>query len=166
MVRWVEERSDENPPARRWAIVAALLNPPYRSLPTADNGLNRAGWEPTGQPNVAPPGVILKLRLVVPIRHLEAVRQPLRRAYLLHPGVELTEDVRAEIADELNVKALEEVTSLAELMTWRVVPNFRALGPRLGPRVNDVKAALVEADGSELRRALDADGWVEVAGER
>src|SRR5947209_8404590 len=94
------------------------------------------------------------------------VRQPLRRALLLHPGVDLSDDVRREVSEELNVKALEDVTSLNELMTWQVVPNFRALGPRLGPGVNDVKAALAEADGSELRRALDTDGWVEVAGQR
>jgi isoleucyl-tRNA synthetase len=36
----------------------------------------------------------------------------------------------------------------------------------LGPRVNEVKAALAAADGSEVRRALDEQGWVEVAGER
>ncbi|HWC11327.1 MAG TPA: isoleucine--tRNA ligase [Acidimicrobiales bacterium] len=94
------------------------------------------------------------------------VRQPLRRALLLHPGVALSEEVRAEVADELNVKTIEDVTSLAELMTWRVVPNFRALGPRLGPRVNAVKAALADADGSEVRGALESQGWVEVAGER
>ncbi|MGI9022780.1 MAG: isoleucine--tRNA ligase, partial [Acidimicrobiales bacterium] len=94
------------------------------------------------------------------------VRQPLRRALLLHPGVELSNEVRREIADELNVKALEDVSSLSELMTWRVVPNFRALGPRLGPRVNDVKAALVDADGAEVRRLLETQGWVEVADER
>jgi len=94
------------------------------------------------------------------------VRQPLRRAFLLHPGIELGDEVRREITDELNVKALEEVTSLAELMTWRVVPNFRVLGPRLGSRVNEVKAALVATDGAEARRLLDAQGWFEVAGER
>jgi isoleucyl-tRNA synthetase len=46
------------------------------------------------------------------------------------------------------------------------VPNFRTLGPRLGPRVNDVKRALAEADGSALQRQLEADGFIEVAGQR
>jgi isoleucyl-tRNA synthetase len=94
------------------------------------------------------------------------VRQPLRRALVLHPGIALSPEIRAEVAAELNVKALEDVTSLAELMTWRVVPNFRALGPRLGRRVNDVKRALADADGAEVRRALESRGWVEAAGER
>jgi isoleucyl-tRNA synthetase len=51
-------------------------------------------------------------------------------------------------------------------MSWTIVPNFRALGPRLGPRVNDVKAALAQADGSALQRRLESDGYIEVAGER
>jgi isoleucyl-tRNA synthetase len=46
------------------------------------------------------------------------------------------------------------------------VPNFRTLGPRLGKKVNEVKAALAAADGSEVRRALDSQGWVDIAGER
>jgi isoleucyl-tRNA synthetase len=94
------------------------------------------------------------------------VRQPLPRALLLHPGAALGGDVRREIMAELNVKALEDIDTLSGLMSWKALPNFRVLGPRLGPRINEVKAALADADGSALRRRLDADGWVEVAGER
>jgi isoleucyl-tRNA synthetase len=94
------------------------------------------------------------------------LRQPLPRALVLHPGTDLSDAVRAEVADELNVKALEDVDTLANLMTWTVVPNFRALGPRLGKRVNDVKRALAEADGSAIRRDLEMQGYAEVAGER
>jgi isoleucyl-tRNA synthetase len=94
------------------------------------------------------------------------VRQPLRRAMVLHPGRPLDAEVAREVAEELNVRALEHVESLAGLMDWQVVPNFRALGPRLGPRLPDVKRALAEADGAALRRALDEDGAIEVAGVR
>jgi isoleucyl-tRNA synthetase len=94
------------------------------------------------------------------------VRQPLRRALLLHPGADLSDPVRREVAEELNVKALEDVESLAGLMSWTVVPNFKALGPRLGPRVNQVKEALTAAAGAELKDALDEQGFIEVAGER
>ncbi len=93
-------------------------------------------------------------------------RQPLPRALVLHPGVSLSPAVRAQVAEELNVKAIEDVETLSDLMSWTVIPNFRALGPRLGPRVNAVKQALATADGSEIRRRLEADGFVEVAGER
>jgi isoleucyl-tRNA synthetase len=94
------------------------------------------------------------------------VRQPLRRALLLHPGADLSEEVRAEVADELNVHSLQEIESLGGLLRWTVVPNFRALGPRLGPKVRDVKEALATADGSQLAASLETDGFVEVAGER
>ncbi len=94
------------------------------------------------------------------------VRQPLRRAMVLHPGTALGDEVRAEIADELNVRTLEEIEALSGLVRWQVVPNFRLLGPRLGPQVNQVKAALAGADGSALRDALEADGAIEVAGVR
>jgi isoleucyl-tRNA synthetase len=94
------------------------------------------------------------------------VRQPLARALLLHPGASLDDEVLAEVASELNVKDLEAVEGLAGLMSWTAVPNFRALGPRLGPKVNEVKAALAAADGAQLRQQLDTQGWIEVAGER
>ena len=94
------------------------------------------------------------------------VRQPLRRALLLHPGAHLGEDVRREIAEELNVKVLEEIEALSGLVRWTVVPNFRLLGPRLGAQVNQVKAALASADGDALRRDLESQGYVDVAGVR
>lgn len=93
------------------------------------------------------------------------VRQPLRRALLLAPGVTLDDDVLAEVATELNVKELEAIDTLSGLMSWTVIPNFKALGPRLGARVNDVKAALASADGGAVKAALDTDGSVVVAGE-
>ena len=94
------------------------------------------------------------------------VRQPLAKALLLHPGVTLSEGVRAEIADELNVKALEDITSLGGVVQRTVVANFRVLGPRLGQKVNDVKQALAAADGSALADELEAKGFVVIAGER
>jgi len=94
------------------------------------------------------------------------VRQPLRRALLLHPGTSLPAEVADEIAAELNVKVLEDVDTLSGLLSWTVVPNFRVLGPRLGPAINEVKQALASADGSALQRQLEAEGWIEVAGHR
>ncbi len=94
------------------------------------------------------------------------VRQPLSRALLLHPGTTLSSDVLDEIATELNVKALEDVDTLSGLLSWTVVPNFRALGPRLGAGINDLKAALAAADGSALQRQLEAEGSIEVGGVR
>jgi isoleucyl-tRNA synthetase len=87
------------------------------------------------------------------------VRQPLRTAFvLLDSDIDLRASVVAEIAVELNVKQLEVVRSLDGLLDYVVVPNFRALGPRLGPDMPRVKAILATADGNEVRAALERDG--------
>jgi isoleucyl-tRNA synthetase len=87
------------------------------------------------------------------------VRQPLARAILLVPrGVILSDVVAAEIADALNVKRIETVTSLAGLLDYTVLPNFRALGPKVGKRLPRVKELLAAVDGAEVQAAIDTDG--------
>jgi isoleucyl-tRNA synthetase len=139
---------------------------------TGGLSVHAADW-PSPPASAADPGLVAEMaaaRTLVALGRAARTdarirtRQPLRRALVLHPGVELSAEVRAEIAEELNVHALEDVDTLGDLVSWTVVPNFRALGPRLGPKVNEVKAALAAADGSALQRALEADGQVEVAG--
>jgi isoleucyl-tRNA synthetase len=88
------------------------------------------------------------------------VRQPLSRALVLVPGGRtLAPALVAEIADELNVKRVEPITDLTSLMDHTVVPNFRSLGPRLGPLMPKVKEALAGVDGGVVLRALETDGW-------
>src|SRR5262245_35882977 len=76
------------------------------------------------------------------------VRQPLPRAIaLLAGGDTLREKIVQEVKDELNVKQLEVVASLEGLLDYRVVPNFRTLGPRLGKLAPRVKTLLTSVDG-------------------
>jgi isoleucyl-tRNA synthetase len=79
-------------------------------------------------------------------------RQPLRRLVIAGGG--LAADHAAEIAEELRVKDIEfgEVDA-GEL---RVKPNLRVLGPKLGPTLSEVRAALQEGrfetlDGGRFR---------------
>ena len=91
------------------------------------------------------------------------VRQPLPRALVLLPrGESLSDEVAAQVAEELNVKQLEVVSSLEGLIRYSVVPNFRALGPRLGPKMPAVKAALAQADGGAVARELNQCGMYTV----
>ena len=62
----------------------------------------------------------------------------------------LSDEVKREVADELNVKALEQVESLAGLISWSVVPNFRALGPRLGKELGAIRIALANGEFEQL----------------
>ncbi len=88
------------------------------------------------------------------------VRQPLSRALVVLPrraGREaLSDEVAAEVADELNVKLLDTVSDIEGLLEYTVVPNFRRLGPRLGPRLRSLGRALESVDGAAVARALDA----------
>ena len=92
------------------------------------------------------------------------VRQPLRRALVVLPPHEPQElGALAELVkEELNVRDIELVSGLDELVTLSVRPNFRALGPRLGARVKDVAAALASCDASALVRDLRDRGEAEV----
>ena len=92
------------------------------------------------------------------------VRQPLSRAIaLMHRGEELRTDVVDQIADELNVKRFEVVSSLEGLLSYRVVPNFRSLGPKLGKQAPRVKELLMSVDGAEVRRAFEDAGAYELS---
>ena len=91
------------------------------------------------------------------------VRQPLRRALVLLPdGGAFSDAVAAEVTDALNVKHLETVTDLEGLLEYAVVPNFKALAPRVRGQMPLVKDALLSADGGAVKRALDTNGSYEL----
>jgi isoleucyl-tRNA synthetase len=83
------------------------------------------------------------------------VRQALRRALVFLPAnaPELLDEI---VADELNVDRVQVAAELGELITFEVVPNFRVLGPRLGPQVQAAKAALAALDGATAAADLEA----------
>jgi isoleucyl-tRNA synthetase len=87
----------------------------------------------------------------------------LRRALvLLRSGVELSTELAAQVAAELNVRDLQPVHDLEGLLDYTVVPDFRRLGPRIGPLLPRLKDALAAADSAALRQALATDGRVVV----
>jgi isoleucyl-tRNA synthetase len=97
------------------------------------------------------------------------VRQPLPRAIArLGVAEHLRDDVVREVADELNVKRFEVVATLEGLLSYHVVPNFRALGPRLGKQLPRVKELLATVDGADVQRAFDDEGEfvLDVGGDR
>ena len=77
--------------------------------------------------------------------------------------------------DELNVKHLVELASNeTELISYKLLPNNKLLGPKFGPRFPQVRAALAAADpaaavavlraGQPLVLSLDGE-TAEVAGD-
>jgi isoleucyl-tRNA synthetase len=87
------------------------------------------------------------------------VRQPLRRAVIVANDAEREAiSARAELVKtELNVKELDFVSEEADLVSYEVKPNYRALGPRFGKRMPQVAAAIAALDPAHVASVM-ADG--------
>jgi isoleucyl-tRNA synthetase len=80
-------------------------------------------------------------------------RQPLAEAVAHVSGHDpAVEALLPIVADELNVHEVRLATSADAFGTWRAKPDFKALGPRLGQRVQEVARALAADDGSLAER--------------
>jgi len=85
------------------------------------------------------------------------VRQPLACAWVhLEGGVPLDEEMLALVRDELNVKRVEFATDLGELVSYRLLPDNKLLGPRFGARFPAVRAALAALEPYAAVRRLRA----------
>jgi isoleucyl-tRNA synthetase len=91
-------------------------------------------------------------------------RQPLRRALISAPGwADLPEDLRAEVADELNVQSLESLADeSAGLVDVSAKANFRSLGQRFAKQTPVVASAVAAADAAALAKELRASGTVTI----
>lgn len=101
-------------------------------------------------------------------------RQPLSRALVAaHGFAGLPEDLRAQIAEELNVSSLAALSDSSSgregggsLVDTTAKANFRALGKRFGKGVQAVAKAVATADAAALSLALrEGTASVEVDGE-
>ena len=89
------------------------------------------------------------------------VRQPLARALVFIPSGDAVPPAGI-VEEELNVDVLEYGSELAEVLSFELVPNFRAVGPRLGEAVKELKPALAALDSVAAAAVLEAGGTVTV----
>ncbi len=94
-------------------------------------------------------------------------RQPLGRALVSAPGWDVLPDqLRELVSSELNVVALESLSTAGDLVDVSVKANFRSLGRRFGKGVQAVAAVVAAADAASLAAALRAGtASVQVDGE-
>jgi isoleucyl-tRNA synthetase len=96
------------------------------------------------------------------------IRQPLRRALVGTTAYDrLSPELRAEIAEELNLGTLEPLSAAgADLVDHTAKGNFRALGKRFAKETPKVAAAIAAADAGQLEGELRLKGsaTVEVDG--
>ncbi|QVQ53123.1 isoleucine--tRNA ligase [Spiractinospora alimapuensis] len=91
-------------------------------------------------------------------------RQPLGRALVgARDFADLPEQLREQVAEELNVQTLDALSTVgAGLVEFSVKPNFRALGKRFGKRTPRIAAALTEADAASVVEQVRDTGWAHV----
>ncbi len=144
--------------------------------PDAPDSVHLAGWPVADKAAIDPTlsaQMLLVRRLVELGRATRAesgvkTRQPLSRALVAaHGFAGLPEDLRAQIAEELNVSSLASLSEVGgSLVDTTAKANFRALGKRFGKGVQAVAKAVATADAAALSLALrEGTASVEVDGE-
>jgi isoleucyl-tRNA synthetase len=93
------------------------------------------------------------------------VRQPLARA-LVHAGEgqALDEEYAEIVRDELNVKAVTLVNEAGELVDYKLLPNLKLLGRKLGKLVPATRTALAAANAIEIVASIEAGQSVSLTG--
>jgi isoleucyl-tRNA synthetase len=122
---------------------------------TYSDSVHLADW-PEADPSLVDPGLEAGMALARRLSSLgraarsEAgvkVRQPLARALVyLPPGSPVPPP--GVVEDELNVDRVEVTEELGEVLAYELVPNFKLLGPRIGKRVQELRAAMTSIDGA------------------
>ncbi len=136
--------------------------------PDAAASVHLSTW-PTSDPNAVDEdlsaAVALSRRLVDLGRAARVdasvrTRQPLRRALVASSAwARLDEELRVEVAQELNVGTLEPLSAAGDgLVDFSAKGNFRALGRRFGRSTPLVAAAVAEADAARLAADLAREG--------
>lgn len=98
------------------------------------------------------------------------LRQPLSKARI-NVGSEKEQAALVELTDvlseEINVKEIEVVSEIGNLVTYKILPNSKLLGPKLGDKFPALRKALGAADGAEVASIVQRAGQIEleVAGE-
>ena len=98
------------------------------------------------------------------------LRQPLARARVNVGSRQAQADLRelaGVLAEEINVKEIEVVSEVGELVNYKLMPNNRVLGPKFGKLFPQIRQALARLDPAEAARVLQSGGALalEVGGE-
>ena len=102
--------------------------------------------------------MVLALRRKVNIK----VRQPLSKILIpvLDPVVkEYIEAVRSLILSEVNIKDLEFIEDTTGVITKRIKPNFKTLGPRYGKQMKQISALVAAFSQADIAQLERTDSW-------
>ncbi|MFO7679585.1 MAG: class I tRNA ligase family protein [Chloroflexota bacterium] len=87
------------------------------------------------------------------------LRQPLAKALVNVGTLQAQQDLLEldfVLQEEINVKEIEVVSEVGDLVSYVVLPNSRTLGPKFGKLFPQVREALLAQDPAEMARVLQA----------
>lgn len=135
--------------------------------PEAADSVHLASW-PSPQPELHQPELaehmatarrIVELGRAARAESGVKTRQPLGRALVSSPTwAELSAELQSEIADELNVHALEALGTSSDLVEVTIKANFRSLGQRFGKQTPQIALAIAEVPAGDFVDAIRTHG--------
>ena len=128
------------------------------SFPVADTSLVDRDLEEKMALAQKVSSMVLALRRKVNIK----VRQPLSKILIpvLDPVVkEHIEAVRSLILSEVNIKELEFIEDTTGVITKRIKPNFKTLGPRYGKQMKQISAKVAAFSQADIAQLERTDSW-------
>ena len=136
------------------------------SFPVADEKLVNGDLEEMMSLAQKLSSMVLALRRKVNIK----VRQPLMKAMVPVLDAKMAahiEAARALVMSEVNVKQIELIEQTAGVITKRIKPNFKTLGPRYGKYMKQIAALVATFDQQRIAEIETSEKLVlEVAGEQ
>ena len=104
--------------------------------------------------------------LVLSIRQKEKlkVRQPLQKIMVPVSATVKSTDLKAVsslILSEVNVKELEILEDSSDILVKQIKPNFKTLGPKFGPKMKAVAAAIQSLTSKDINR-IEQNGTIDL----
>ncbi len=152
-------------------IIPFLTESIYQNLvrdqfPDAYESVHHTNWPQVDQ-DILEPKLMNQMRLAREIasQGLSArsnegikVRQPLSKVvvFVKQGKAELEDDLAEIVTDELNIQELEFVEDSESLVSYKIFPVNRLLGPKYGEDFPTIRAALEELDPDQVAAAVGA----------
>ncbi len=93
-------------------------------------------------------------------------RQPLSEMYVVtEKNVNLSEEEKSIILEELNVKVLKTATDADKFLSYKLKPQLKTLGPKYGKKLGAISAFLANCNAKEVVNAVKNGGTYKIQGE-
>ena len=150
-----------------WQVMIRKVNPQAPlSVHLADfPDASRSHIDPKLSSDVALTRRLVELGRAARAQSQVKIRQPLSRALISASGWNsLAEDLKLQIADELNVESLQDLAAAESgLVDISVKANFRSLGSKYGADVQAIAKAISSSDAASLVSSIRSSGAVTIS---